>query len=57
MLPAVAVAKQEGVGVWLFHGPARSKVTGKPTYALELWEAADERIELTQQFLDGAARP
>lgn len=57
LMPAVATAKLEGVCVWLFHGPARAKTSGKPTYALELWEAADERVELTQQFMDGVARP
>ncbi len=46
-LPAVEVAKQEGIAVWLFHGltPAR-----------ELWLAADERSELDQDFMNRVAR-
>ena len=50
-LPAFKAAKQEGVSVWLFHGPGRS--TGRDSsYADELWQAADERYELTAQFLE-----
>jgi uncharacterized LabA/DUF88 family protein len=56
LIPAVEVAKQEGVCVWLFHGPARSRTSGMATYARELWDVADERIELTQVFMDGCAR-
>jgi uncharacterized LabA/DUF88 family protein len=56
LIPAVEVAKVEGVCVWLFHGPTQSKVSGTPTYARELWDVADERIELTQSFIDGCAR-
>jgi uncharacterized LabA/DUF88 family protein len=49
LIPAVEVAKQEGVCVWLFHGPA-------PSYARELWNAADERVPLTQPFMASIAR-
>jgi len=56
LLPAVETAKQEGVCVWLIHGPVRSRVDGTATYARELWDAVDERIELTQTFMDGVAR-
>jgi uncharacterized LabA/DUF88 family protein len=56
LIPAVEVAKQEGVCTWLVHGPARSKSDGSSTYARELWEAVDERIELTQAFMTGIAR-
>jgi len=49
LIPAVEVAKQEGVCVWLFHGPAGS-------YARELWEVVDERFELTQAFMTSCAR-
>jgi len=49
LIPAVEVAKQEGVCVWLFHGPEH-------TYARELWDVADERVALTQPFMDSIAR-
>jgi uncharacterized LabA/DUF88 family protein len=52
LIPAVEVAKQEGVCVWLIHGPARSRTSGSTTYARELWDIADERIELTQKFMN-----
>lgn len=55
LLPAVAVAKQEGVSVWLIHGPRRSK-SGQTTYAQDLWDAVDERLELDQAFMDACAR-
>ena len=48
-LPAVEVAKQEGIEVWLFHGSKNQE--GKSTYARELWNAADVRFELNQQFM------
>lgn len=56
LIPAMVVAKQEGVSVWLVHGPRRSRAEGKPTYAQELWEAADQRFELDQAFMDKVAR-
>lgn len=46
LMPAVRVAQQEGVVVWLFHGPRTSKVDGASTYSMELWKAADERREI-----------
>jgi uncharacterized LabA/DUF88 family protein len=51
LLPAVEAAKLEGVTVWLLHGPRYSPIDGKSTYHFDLWEHADERIELTQEFL------
>lgn len=57
LVPAFEVARQEGISVWLFHGPPRSKLTGSSTYAEELWLAADERIELDQTFMDRVAMP
>ncbi len=51
-LPAFEAAKAEGVTVWLLHGPRNSTVDGKSTYGQDLWMAADERFELTAQFLD-----
>lgn len=50
-IPAVEIAKQEGVIVTLFHGPTKDK-REESNYAQELWSAADERIELTQSFME-----
>ena len=44
-LPAVEVAKREGVSFWLFHGPRGS-------YSQELWNEADERVEMDSDFVD-----
>jgi len=44
-IPAIEATKNEGVSVWLFHG-------NHPHNAL--WNIADERIRLTQNFLDKA---
>jgi len=57
LVPAFEVARQEGVSVWLFHGPRFSGSNGSSTYAEELWLAADERIELDQTFMDRVAMP
>ena len=54
-IPAVEVAKQEGISVWLFHGSGRSG-DSRSTYADELWIAADERYELTREFLLRSSR-
>lgn len=56
LIPAVETAKQEGVCVWLVHGPPRSRADRTSTYARELWDAADERIELTQAFMEACSR-
>lgn len=53
-LPAVEVASQEGVAVWLFHGSASSRTSG---YANELWMHADERCEINADFMRCVARP
>ena len=50
-IPAVEIAKQEGIVVCLFHGPSKPR-RDDSTYAQELWYAADERFELTQSFMD-----
>jgi uncharacterized LabA/DUF88 family protein len=42
-VPAIEVTKNEGVLVWLFHG-------SRPHNAL--WDIADERIRITQDFLN-----
>ena len=54
-LPAVAVAKQEGVLMWLLHGPLRGS-GGSPTYSRELWLEADERIEFDNAFMNAVRR-
>ncbi len=41
-VPAVRAAKEDGVNIWLFHGSSRHNA---------LWETADERVELTEEFL------
>ena len=56
LLPAIKCAKTEGILVWLFHGPRISKKDGKSTYANELWQAADERFEITQDFMNKIVR-
>ncbi len=56
VIPAVEVAKQEGVCTWHVHGPSTSKVSGLSTYAQELWDVCDERIELTQALMDRITR-
>lgn len=43
LLPAVEAAKQEGVVVWLVHGPSH-------TYANDLWTAADNRMVADRDF-------
>lgn len=56
LLPAVHVAKEEGILVWLFHGPRNSKKDGSATFANELWLEADERFEIDQAFMNRIAR-
>ncbi len=56
LLPAVEVAKTEGVSVWLIHGPRRSQVDGRSTYAQELWHRADERVEIDTAFMGRISR-
>lgn len=46
-IPAVAVAKSEGLLVRLFHG-------AKPH--TDLWQEADERIQFTQTIIDQVRR-
>ena len=49
MVPAFEEAKREGIAVWLFTGQPKS-------HARELWQAADERVDLDQPFLDAIRR-
>lgn len=51
LIPALRVAKEEGVLVWLFHGPEESKTDGSSTFAHALWEEADERYEIDLAFM------
>lgn len=44
LLPAVEAAQQEGVLVWLVHGP-------QLTYAEELWDLADDRLVIDADFM------
>ena len=56
LLPAFKVAKEEGISVWLFHGPRKSKKDGSSTYAYELWQEADERYEIDLAFMKRVQR-
>jgi uncharacterized LabA/DUF88 family protein len=56
LLPAFKVAKDEGVLVWLFHGPKVSKKDGDSTFAQELWQTADERCEIDMAFMQSIRR-
>lgn len=42
-IPALEVAKQEGVTIWLLHGPS---------YHEALWNIADERVLITGDLID-----
>ena len=55
LIPAVEVAKQEGVSTWLFHGPRNSK-QGKSTYSEELWQVVDERVEVDSKLIESIKR-
>lgn len=54
-VPAVDVAKAEGVNVCLFHGPAKSR-SGRSTYAVDLWKKADQRFEIDMDFISKVRR-
>ena len=56
LVPAVDVAKREGVSVWLFRGPADARQSGQSTYSRELWLAADDRCEIDREFWDQVRR-
>jgi len=56
LLPAFRVAKEEGVLVWLFHGPRISRKDGYSTFANELWREADERYEIDLAFMQRIQR-
>ncbi len=56
LLPALETAKEEGILVWLFHGPSKSCKDNCPTYASELWSEADERYEMDSKFFNAIKR-
>lgn len=56
LVPAIKVAKQEGVSAWLFHGPSRARDDGHSTFSGELWQAADERFEMDEAFWQSVRR-
>ena len=49
LLPAVALAQEEGIVVWHVHGPA-------DTYADVLWAASDNRLLVDGTFMDAIRR-
>lgn len=56
LVPALEVAANEGLAVWLFHGPSKSQIDGTASYASELWHSADERVEIDLKFMQRIAR-
>ena len=54
-VPAVRAAKQEGVAVWLFHGP-HIGADGNSTYSSALRREADGRAEMDAAFMASVAR-
>ena len=57
LIPAFRVAKEEGILVWLFHGPRTSNIDGSSTFADELWQEADERYEIDLAFMQRIELP
>ncbi len=55
LTPAVDVARNEGVVVWLIHGPTGRK-SGDNTVAQSLLDLADMRYEISQNFMDQVKR-
>ena len=56
LIPAVLVAKLEGVNTWLFHGPKVSRADGSSTYSQDLWQEVDMRHEIDQALIDSVKR-
>ena len=56
LVPAVELAKREGVSVWLFHGPSVAADNQTSTYSRELWQVADDRREIDRAFWDSVRR-
>ena len=55
LTPAVDVARQEGVVVWLFHGPTGADGR-ESTVARTLLDHADMRYEMNQDFMNQVQR-
>lgn len=55
LIPAVEVAKGEGVNTWLFHGPRITR-DGRSTYSQDLWQQVDKRHEIDQALIDSVKR-
>ena len=55
LTPAIEVARDEGVTVWLFHGP-RVKETNQSSVARSLLQSVDMRYEIDQEFMNGVER-
>lgn len=49
LMPAVEVAQNEGVIVWLAHGP-------KLTYSDELWTLSDDRLDINEEFMERVSK-
>jgi uncharacterized LabA/DUF88 family protein len=54
-VPAVKAAQNEGVTVFLLHGPEANK-EGNCTYSKELWQTCDERASMTEAFFEKVKR-
>lgn len=54
MIPAVTAAQEAGALVRLVHGPRDAQ--GRPTYHQDLWDAVDERQEISPAALRGMQR-
>lgn len=55
LTPAVEVARDEGVTVWLFHGPL-IKETNQSSVARSLLQNVDMRYEINQEFMNQVQR-
>ena len=55
LTPAIEVARDEGVTVWLFHGP-RVKETNQSSVARSLLQNVDMRYEIDQEFMNRVER-
>ncbi len=55
LTPAIEVARDEGVTVWLFHGP-RVKETNQSSVARSLLQSVDMRYEIDQEFMNRVER-
>lgn len=53
--PAVEAVKRNGVLVVLYHGPIRGW-SKRGTVHRELWQACDDRVEITQELIDKVRR-